>query len=171
MESLILSERAKKYSIARELMLSDNNRIFFKSLLSFVVLIPIYVLGNFIHKGLPPKPVNVRTLAIFLLCNVGVLIWVLIRTAVENFYQKKADETLCNISEEYIKGGIEYYGKLIQRNLALRSILPGGENMYSKHGDQQEFISIFSELPLTYRKRCLEQSLKNLTNEKKVTST
>ncbi|XP_025195431.1 transmembrane protein 177-like [Melanaphis sacchari] len=170
-KSLILSEPAKKYSIAREVMLTDNQRILIKSILPSVVLMPIYAFGNFIYYRLPPNPVRVRTLALFLVSNIGVIVWVLIRTATENFYQKKADEKLCDISEEYIKGGIEYYEKLIQRNLALRNILPNGENIYSKEGDHIKLISELSELPLTYRKKYLENRLKNCLNENKVTST
>jgi len=170
-KSLILSERAKKYSIARELLLTDNHRILIKSVLSSVVLIPMYALGSFIYNGLPPNPARVRALALVLLSNIGVIVWFLIRTATENFYQKKADEKLCDIGEEYIRGGIEYYETLIQRNLALRNILPDGENMYSKQGDQIEFLSELSELPLTYRKKYLENRLKNCINENKETYT
>jgi len=171
LKSLILSEAAKKYSIARELMLTDSHRIFFKSILSSVVLMPMYALGSYIYNGLPPNPAKVRTLAIVLFSNLGVLVWFFLRTATENFYQKKADEKVCDIGEEYIKGGIEYYETLIKRNLALRNILPDGEQMYSKQGDQIEFISEFSELPITYRKKYLENRLKNFINEKKETST
>lgn len=171
MKSLVLSEPAKKYSIARELMLTDNHRIFIKSITPSVVLIPMYVLGHFMYYRLPQNPVRVKSLALVLVSNIGVLVWFLIRTTTEKFYQKKADEKLCDISEEYIKGGIEYYEILIQRNLALRNILPNGENMYSKEGDHIEFISELSELPLTYRKRYLENKLKNYINKNKVTST
>jgi len=131
----------------------------------------MYALGHVMYYRLSQNPVRVKSLALVLVSNIGVLIWFLIRTSTENFYQKKADEKLCDISEEYIKGGIEYYEILIQRNLALRNILPNGENMYSKEGDHIEFISELSELPLTYRKRYLENKLKNYMIENKVAST
>uniref|UniRef100_A0A2S2PNH4 Transmembrane protein n=2 Tax=Schizaphis graminum TaxID=13262 RepID=A0A2S2PNH4_SCHGA len=152
-------------------MLTDNHRILIKSILPSVVLMPMYALGHFMYYRLPPNPVKVRSLALVLVSNIGVILWFLIRSATENFYQKKADEKLCNFGEEYIKGGIEYYEILIQRNLALRNILPNGENMYSKEGNQIEFISELSELPLTYRKRYLENRLKNYINENKETLT
>jgi len=126
---------------------------------------PMYAVGCFVYNELPPNPVRVRTLALILLSNIGVLVYCLIRTAIDNFYQKKADEKLCDIGEEYIKGGIEYYETLIQRNLALRNILPDGENIYSKQGDEIEIISVFSDLPLTYRKGYLEHRLKQYTSE------
>ncbi|KAF0771530.1 transmembrane protein 177 isoform X1 [Aphis craccivora] len=170
-KSLVLSEPAKKYSIARELILTDNHRILIKSIIPSIVLIPMYALGHVMYYRLSQNPVRVKSLALVLVSNIGVLIWFLIRTSTENFYQKKADEKLCDISEEYIKGGIEYYEILIQRNLALRNILPNGENMYSKEGDHIEFISELSELPLTYRKRYLENKLKNYMIENKVAST
>lgn len=163
MKSLILSEPAKKYSIARELILTDNYQIFFKSVSFTVTLLPMYALGYHIISLLPAKPFKIRALAFFFLCNVGIFICLLARTAIENYYQFSADKIVCNISSEYIYGGIEYYEKLIQRNLALRNIIPDGKNIYSEQGNKRELISLLSELSLTYRKKYLENRLKALT--------
>jgi hypothetical protein len=165
MDSLNLSESAKKYSIARELILTDNSQIFIKSISWSMISIPMYLLGNTILNLLPANPIKIRFLALFLLCNVGVFICLLLRTGIENFYQIQADKKLCNINEEYIHGGIEYYEKLIQRNLALRDIVPNGDQLYSENGNKHSFISLFSELPLTYRKAYLEKKLKNENNK------
>lgn len=162
MESLIFSESAKKYSIARELILTDNLQILFKSVSLPLTLIPMYALGYILISSLPVKPLKIRALAFFLLCNAGIFIWLLVRTAIENYYQYDADKNVCNISAEYILGGIEYYEKLIKRNLALRNILPDAKNIYSEQGNKLGLISILSELPLTYRKKYLETRLKTL---------
>lgn len=163
MESLILSESAKKYSIARELVLTDNYRIFLKSISFSVICVPMYALGYTIINSLPAKPINIRALAFFLLCNVGLFVCLLAHSAIENYYQYNADEIVCNISSEYIHGGIEYYEKLIQRNLALRNIIPDGKNIYTEQGNKHGLISVLSELSLTYRKKYLESRLKTLT--------
>lgn len=165
MDSLILSEPAKKYSIARELILTDNHHILINSILPTVTLMPMYILGTPILKSLPANPSNIRVLALFLLCNVGVFVWYTLRTIVEKFYQFDADKKLCDIGEHYICAGIEYYDKQIQRNLALRNIIPNGKNIYSEYGNKQELISIFSELSLTQRKRYLEQRLKSFKSQ------
>lgn len=168
MESLILSEPAKKFSIARELILTDNFRVFIKSILFPMTLFPMYAIGSYIINLLPANPIPIRVLAFFLLCNVGVFIWLLVRTVTENLYQIDADEIVGNINEEYARGGIEFYEKLIQRNLALRSIIPGGETIYSEKGDQLGLIPVLSELPFSYRKKHLEQLiLKKYGKEKK----
>lgn len=161
MDSLFLSETAKKYSIAREIILTDNQQILIQSLTPTLTLMAMYILGTPIMTSIPANPVRARALALFLLCNVGVFVWYSIHTAIENFYQIQADKKLCDIGEEYIRGGIEYYEKLIQRNLALRNIIPNGKNIYSEHGNKQELISLFSEVSLTYRKEYLEQRLKS----------
>lgn len=164
-ESLNFSESAKKYSIARELCLTDNSRIFIKSLSFPTILMPMYAFGNTIITSLPANPFRVRALAFFLLCNLGLFVWVLVRSAIENFYQFDADKKVCNISEEYIRGGIEYYEKLMQRNLALRNIIPGGDELYSDQGDDLGFFTVVQELPLSQRKKYLEHRLNNCTNE------
>lgn len=167
MDSLNLSEPAKKYSIARELILTDNLRIFIKSISWSIISIPMYILGNTILNLLPANQIKVKGLTLFLLCNLGVFICLLLRTVIENFYQSEADKKLCDVDEEYIHGGIEYYEKLIQRNLALRDILPNGDQVYSEKGNKLALISVLSELPLTYRKAYLEKKLKNENNENK----
>lgn len=165
-ESLVLSESAKKYSIAHELILSDNFQILFKSISFPVTLIPMYALGHTVMSSLPVNRFKIRVLAFFLLCNLGIFVWLFAHTVVNNFYLSKADEKVCDIGLEYIHGGIEYYEKLIQRNLILRNIIPDGKNLYSEQGNKLAFISVFSELPLTYRKKYLENKLKIYTNEK-----
>jgi len=165
MESLILSEPAKKFSIARELILTDNFRVFIKSISLSMTLLPMYAIGSHLMDLLPANPIKIRALAFFLLCNVGVFVWLLVRTAIENFYQIDADKIVGNINQEYARGGVEFYEKLIQRNLALRSIIPGGEMIYSEQGNQLGFISVLSELPFTYRKKQLELMLKKYEKE------
>lgn len=165
MDSLNLSESAKKYSIARELILTDNSQVLIKSISWSITSVPIYLLGNTILNLLPANIIKIRLLALFLLCNVGVFMCLLLRTGIENFYQTQADKKLCNINEEYIRGGIEYYEKLIQRNLALRDIVPNGDHLYSENGDKLSLISLNSEVPLTYRKAYLEKKLTNENNK------
>lgn len=169
MESLIFSEPAQKFSIARELILTDNFRILIKSMSFSLTLMPMYVLGHTVLSALPANPFKIRILAFILLCNVGVFIFLLARNFIENFYQNIADDSVSDISIEYIHGGIEYYEKLIQRNLALRNIIPGGEKMYTERGDEVGFVPVLSELPLSYRKKKLEQKLKNYENKEKTT--
>lgn len=169
-ESLNFSESAKKYSIAKELCLTDNLRIFIKCISFPIVLMPMYALGSTLLNALPANPFRVRALAFFLLCNMGLFVWILVRSAIDNFYQNDADKKVCNISEEYIRGGIEYYEKLMQRNLALRNIIPGGDELYSEKGDDLGFFTIVQELPLSQRKKYLEYRLKNCKNEINETS-
>lgn len=164
MESLIFSEPAQKFSIARELILTDNFRVLMKSMSFSLTLMPMYVLGHILLSSLPANPFKIKILAFILLCNVGVFICLLARNVIENIYQNVADENVSDISIEYIHGGIEYYEKLIQRNLALRN-LPGGEKMYTERGDEVGFVTVLSELPLSYRKKKLEHKLLNYENK------
>lgn len=160
MKSLVLSDSAKKFSIAREIVLTDNLRIFLKSISFSITLFPMYILGEYVISSLPANPGKVRVLAFFFLCNVGIFIWLFVRNIIEKLYQNEADKVVGSINEEYARGGIEYYEKLIQKNIALRSIIPGGKNIYSEQGDQLKLLSVLTELPLVYRKKCLEHKLK-----------
>jgi len=125
----------------------------------------MYALGYIVISSLPANPFKIRVLTFFVLCNLGVFVWLLTRTVIEHFYQSNADKKVCDIGLEYIHGGIEYYEKLIQRNLALRNIIPDGKNLYSEQGNKLASISMLSELSLTYRKKYLEKRLKTYMNE------
>lgn len=161
MESLIFSESAQKFSIAREVILTDNFRLLIKSMSFSLTLMPMYALGHVVLSSLPTNQFKLKTLTFILLCSVGVFIYLLARKVIENLYQNNADEIVSDISQEYIRGGIEYYEKLIQRNLALRNIIPDGKNIYTEQGNEVGIVRVLSELPLTFRKKKLEHKLKN----------
>lgn len=160
MKSLVLSDSAKKFSIAREIVLTDNFRIFLKSISFSITLLPMYILGEYVMSSLPANPVKVKTLAFFFLCNLGIFVWLFVRNIIEKFYQNEADKVVGSINEEYTRGGIEYYEKLIQRHVALRSIIPDGKTIYSERGDQVALLSVLTELSIVYRKKQLEHKLK-----------
>lgn len=160
MKSLALSDSAKKFSIAREIVLTDNFRIFLKSISFSITLLPMYILGEYAMSSLLASPVKVKILAFFFMCNVGVFVWLFVRNIIERFYQNEADKVVGSINEEYTRGGIEYYEKLIQRHVALRSIIPDGKTIYSERGDQLKLLPVLTELPIVYRKKHLEHKLK-----------
>lgn len=163
METLILSEPAKKFSIARELILTDNYRVFIKSISLPITLIPMYIIGHNLLHSLPSiSSFKIRAFSFFVLCNVGVFVWLFARKTIEHFYQINADKKVCNTSEEYTLGGIEYYEKLIKRNLALRNIIPDGQTIYSEEGNE---LGMFSGPSLTYRKKLLETQLQKSTSQ------
>lgn len=163
MESLILSEPAKKYSIAREMILTDNYRLFIRALSCPTTLIPMYALGYTTINRLP-NLAKVRALTFFLLCNFGVIFWILISSAIENSYQINADKMVCDIGEEYIHGGIEYNEKLIQRNLALRNIIPDGKKAISEEGNEHTLFSVFT-VSLQQKIKYLEHRLEKCKNK------
>ena len=58
------------------------------------------------------------------------------KDAYNRYTDKMLDRRAASISTEYSEGGVEYYSKLLQRNIALREFLgDAGSSMYTRRGD------------------------------------
>ncbi|XP_050436110.1 transmembrane protein 177-like [Adelges cooleyi] len=162
MKTLTLSESAKKYAIAHELINTDNIRLYIQAVTPTLVLMPMYAVGHTVFSSLPANPSSIRAFAFFIFCNIGMWFYYIIRKNINDYYQHDTDTVISEMGDEYIKGGLEYYDKLIQRNIILRNILPNGDRIYSEKGDE---IGFFAELAFTYRKKHLERNLKKLAEK------
>lgn len=83
-------------------------------------------------------------------------LWAVSRDILTKFYENYADKRAAgNLS--YAKGGVEFYSKTLQRNMALRSIMgPSGERLFTFFGNDVEFIRE-RHVPYTRRKHNLEK--------------
>ena len=71
------------------------------------------------------------------------------------------DENTSRISESYAKGGVEYYTKIMQRNVALRELSLNGKTLYNLKGEEvYEYIRLRNK-PFGERKQICEQILLN----------
>ena len=53
----------------------------------------------------------------------------------------KVDKKVASLGQEYSQGGVEYYTKLLRRNVILRSMMgSSGENLFTKFGNDKTYI-------------------------------
>jgi hypothetical protein len=72
------------------------------------------------------------------------------------YYERWADRKTGKLSLDYAKGGVEFYSKILQRNMALRGLMgPSGEKMYTLYGNDVEFLRQ-SHVPYSERKKNME---------------
>lgn len=65
--------------------------------------------------------------------------------------EKSADKTISSLSLELAEGGVEFYGKLLQRNKMLRELLGSeGDALFTPSGDASTLIRT-PNVPLTHR--------------------
>ncbi|KAK7072876.1 hypothetical protein SK128_018166 [Halocaridina rubra] len=142
-QSLILSDDAKKFAIARELVHIDSSEPILKGVFTSSVMCMCYIFASTVNKRLNfyARPRNLRLCFYTLVSCFGYAFWALGNdlTCVSN--EASADETVANISETYARGGLEFYEKILQRNIALRSLIKDrGEALYTAFGNDRVLL-------------------------------
>ena len=141
-DSFILSEGAKKYIIAKEMACTMNNDVPLLTLLFMGSMTTFHLMVSAFEKR--KKPMNDMFFSVLLSAFIALMFFKLMHTQRSvvreqsgNLYAvTKGRATLREASEasqgfrrletvdpEYHRGGVEYYSKLIQRNLALRNLI------------------------------------------------
>ncbi|XP_022079813.1 transmembrane protein 177-like [Acanthaster planci] len=131
--SLNLSESARKFSLAREVIKIKRN-----ATASSVVLAPVVTLANFAGvfaaQVLFPLPLYAN---VALVGTCFVMIYQFLMGVVNEREDLITDDKVAELGEEYVRGGVEFYEKKIQKNIALRKIMGRrGEQMYTYYGNE-----------------------------------
>ena len=84
-------------------------------------------------------------------------------------YEQATDERVTLLGDEYAKGGVEFYTKILQRNVALRSILDDeGAKLFTAFGNDHTFFRT-RHVPYTVRRDSAIRRYEALTNKNKDT--
>lgn len=143
-QSLCLSEEAKKFAIAKAVLMGDNYFHFFHA-----VFPPFFSWGCFAFTELifSYKKLHLRsglfTLSTYILS--GILfgaVYLFCDNVLYLQYDKVTFEDALKISHSYILGGIEYTEKVVERNKILRNILKNGNRYYDEDGDSQSIVTL-----------------------------
>lgn len=161
-DSLILSQKAQKFAIARDIHYCTTNYVYAYGLAASMFIITSYLLGNGIAVkfNLYRLHRKIRT-PVYMLCGtLGLLVFYMTKDALSQYWDKYADRTASQTSSDYLEGGIEYYEKSLKRNVAMRTLLGKyGEKVFTYHGNKRTFIRTTS-LPLTVRLDNLKMLMK-----------
>lgn len=161
LSSLALSENAKRFAIAREILRIQAEEPRSNSLRLAVIVAVLWSLYNAITLRFQLRNRNVifcRTLYVSFALLGGIL-WF----GITDYYSYRLDSVhdriLCDLGVEYVRGGQEFYEKLLMRNRALRSLLQtSGERRYTANGNEKTFIRQ-KHVPITHRKDFFDAQL------------
>lgn len=152
-DSLLLSDDGKRFSIARELFYTDSYRPMFVAsamLASIGLSISLSRLAVSL-KGLDKGHLKYRLVAYFLIGSFGYLNFSFLSSCINRFYSQEADRRTIQVSEVYRKGAIEYFQKLKDRNLALRELFKAAKRTYDENGDLYEPPGRRQQVPIAER--------------------
>lgn len=175
-QSLILSEKARRFAIARELFYLHTFHIHIQGVLLCFSLFFAYWVGaglNAVYRLPRRTPFAFRVVMYGLLTGAALTVYGLASDTYNWYRDKKADKKAMALGQEYAEGGVEFYNKLLQRNMALRALMgPDGKHRYTAYGNDVHFWRS-PNIPLTSRRDYLQQVLTNMLasqSEQSVTS-
>ena len=121
---MILSPDAKKFSIAREIQRTIIQPYLTHGTFSFCFILLTYNTSRINNKKLWlfKRPPLIHGIAYLGLLPTMILSYVVVKDAFNRYIDREVDRRAAQISPEYAAGGVEYYEKVMQRNIALREL-------------------------------------------------
>lgn len=173
LNSLILSDNAKKYAIAREITMVDSKHLIIESVTIAMLFGSCYGVTAAINDSLNlfAKSRSVRVPFYFLIGGFFYGLWSMQKDLLTRYYEMQCDQDLAQLGEVYIKGGLEFYDQMLKRNIALRTLMgSAGESLITIKGNEN-FLLRQKRLPITHRKKYFEDQLESFLKEKNLEQT
>ncbi|XP_059622343.1 transmembrane protein 177 [Phlebotomus argentipes] len=164
-ESLILKEDEQIYGMAHSILMTSSHQKLLNASYASGSILGVYALGYFINRKLQTltRPFIFRGVIYCLVSFFGFGMWAFIKDSTNVYYEGAADEALGSLGPEVADAGARFYGKLMNKNKALRGITQ--KNYYTNEGDIWYVVRTKS-FPFTIRKAMLEQKLKEFQQPK-----
>lgn len=161
-KSLVLSDKAQKFVIAREIYWADTYYVQLQTAaLSFSAL-NCYFMGRLANDRLHllvRAPRAVRVCLYGLIVALNATVYICFKDAMSQLWDRKADREAAALGRDFVEGGIEYYEKLLQRNRALRELLGDeGRKCYTSKGNINRILRT-DHIPITHRLDVLKNRL------------
>lgn len=139
-QSFMLSKEAKKFALAREITTLATAEPFVFGTLGAGAVGMVYTMASGVNTKLNfyAKPRALRVILYGMLSMFGYAFWALLKDMATVNYEVDADRTVAGISEKYAIGGLEFYEKILKRNMALHKLMGSkGEKLYTAYGNDQ----------------------------------
>lgn len=162
-QSILLTEEAKKFLIAREIERVKSNYFYPIAIYPAVnVVCCFYVYKRVVEKlGLRGAPKAIRLLWVALSALSWTALTILAVDSWRKKIDRKVDAAACAHGPAYARGGFEYYTKILSRNIALRNIMPGGKGKktYNLKGEKIPGFIRRKHVPFAERRAICEKAL------------
>ncbi len=170
MNSLVLSEKAKNFMIAREIQYTNSMHLYGTTYMFSGMSVLAYTTGWYAGAGFKLKKIMKRWGRGMIYSGIGIAYGVLFKWLYDIQQcrrDKKADRKAAALGPDYMEGGIEYYTKVLNRNMALRKLMgEEGAKMYTIYGNK---VARWSDptVQLTARRDLLINSYKERLEKEK----
>ncbi|KAJ8966299.1 hypothetical protein NQ317_017017 [Molorchus minor] len=124
LNSLILSENAQLYGMAKEIKFRQTIKPFLDIVISMGTCTMAYSFSSYINTTFNyyARPRNVRLIVYSLVVALSYGFYSMTKDMSQLYYEGKIDKELKQMNKLFAEGGSEYYGKLLERNQAIRKL-------------------------------------------------
>ncbi|NXD19751.1 TM177 protein, partial [Spelaeornis formosus] len=165
-EALTFSLKAQKFAIAREVVYLQSGSPLAAALVAPTCLAGTFVCGRALKLllGLSTGPVMLRSLCNLVCAMGGLLCYSVSADAVTYHLDCSADGKAAGLSEDYARGGLEFYDKILARNRIFRGLMgKQGRKMYAPSGNLfPRYWFRIKYTPYTYRRTLIVNILREL---------
>ncbi|KAI1237294.1 hypothetical protein IHE44_0014557 [Lamprotornis superbus] len=133
-EALTFSLKAQKFAIAREVVYLQSGGPLASAVVAPTCLAGTFVCGTALKLllGLSTGPLILRSLCNLVTAMGGLLCYSISSDAVTYHLDCRADRKAARLSEDYARGGLEFYDKILFRNRIFRGLMgKQGMEMYA----------------------------------------
>ncbi|MBN3306538.1 TM177 protein, partial [Amia calva] len=137
-ESLTFSPEAQQFAVAREVVRLESGGPLLLAAVAPTCLAGTCLFGVAVKQmfTLYSGPVMLRGLVNVAVLALGSAFYFLTSDAVTQWLDYKSDRTAARLSKDYARGGVEFYDKILSRNVTLRGLMgKKGEEMYTPSGN------------------------------------
>ena len=140
MASMLLSDQAKRFAIARELEYTKTNALLMRLVLQSCCFGGAYFAGfagNVVFDLRRRLKGWARVALYGIIGGVALGFYISLHDVYMCHRDNKADRNAAKLGQDFAEGGLEYYNKMLQRRQALRILLgPDGPSMYTQYGNE-----------------------------------
>ncbi|XP_018620409.1 transmembrane protein 177 isoform X2 [Scleropages formosus] len=137
-EALMFSPEAQRFALARKVAWLQDSGPLLHATVAPACLAGACAYGVGVKQvfGLYGGSAVLRAVVSLLALALGAVSYVLASGAVSQRLDCRSDWCAASLSQDYAKGGLEFYDKLLSRNRTLRTLMgPKGKQMYAPNGN------------------------------------
>ncbi|KAG7306252.1 hypothetical protein JYU34_008852 [Plutella xylostella] len=166
-DSILLPEKVQEFAICREILSTQNIKLYLQSTYPFVCMFFGYNVAQKANKrlNLYSLPASARCVMYSLVASFSMGLYFLLHDYTEVYYETVVDKKLCEVNPEFVECGVTFYDKMLKRNQALRELMgKEGESKYTKFGNEN-FGVRQPRIALVHRKQFFQNQLEQKEGE------
>ncbi|ELT92734.1 hypothetical protein CAPTEDRAFT_216864 [Capitella teleta] len=139
LDSMLLSDNAKMFGIAREIKYAQSHSVYIEAAMRSIGCAVAFTGYKFLSRtvlgAIPSAPVKLIGLAG--VCGITYVLYISLLDYYNCWKDQRVDLNTCRLSMDIANGGVEFYEKMLQRNIAARVLLgKRGELQYTVYGNE-----------------------------------